>query len=479
MMKKALLFAAALLTLAGCKNETVIEDPNLGGGETRSIVFSIGLPAGDPVTYAIHDLDEYRLNTIDVYEFDLTGAPSEEAAKLKKIYKHGSPELALSGTQNATTSSRNLVLTLPKTDQGERLFLFVANAVNGVTTGEDLTVLPNNIRLDNFISKLTASIPANGTSPAHPFLMTGFSGKHNLALGYTANENIMMTRVVARIDLAVNLENASDQMLINSAKLMNVPSVATIFPSGNLRTGQTYLDPSSASINYQPLTSLSFQSDPAYNKGVIKKAFYLYERNQNQYGTGLGTPTLFLDAIYTPQGGSPVKMHYKIEFTNVSVQRNYLYTVILGVEPNPDYGYVGVVKGIKVAQWEEGTALSGEVSLLQVKAASNPTLYDYDEAKHTLTLKSASANSALNNVFEVTSGFKDDTAPVEVVRSNPLFTGSPNNSWITTTVSDKSISLEVGENTTSSERRGIIWIKSEKDTKSAALYPITIVQPGQ
>ena len=91
----------------------------------------------------LQDLNESRIETLDVYEFDCDGKSSLEEAVLRTVYTANTGGYEWSDAQVGGSNGSRLVLNLDLDDMGERIFLFVANAGCATNSGtaEDLTQL--------------------------------------------------------------------------------------------------------------------------------------------------------------------------------------------------------------------------------------------------------------------------------------------------------------------------------------------------
>ncbi len=480
-----LFFASVLLMMTSCSDESIVPVPSANDGNLPSIVFTIVRPSADPVTYALEqDLNESRIETLDVYEFDCDGKSSLEEAVLRTVYTANTEGYEWSDAQVGGSNGSRLVLNLDLDDTGERIFLFVANAGCATNSGtaEDLTQLTSgSITMEAFMQKLTRELADE--SPATPFLMTGFSERIKIVHEMQYSGHIAMTRAVARIDLCTMLSNANDLLAITSITLKNAPKSSCLFPMPKLtetETEITYENPADV-VTYKTKTTAAsdyvFETEEP-GKQRTKRLFYLYERAQHQFEEK-GAPTLSIEGEYTPENATQaVKVYYEIPFDR-SVKRNYLYTVQLGVE-NDLEGYKGRVSGITVEKWRGETEIPTEVALFTVTVNENKANYAYDKTTHTLTIASPAAQS-LTDVFTVVSAFKDDILTFEMEDPNTTKTiTDPNNGWITNgAIVNGKVSFDVAENTLGVSREGVIWIKSSNDSTGADAYGIKIVQKGE
>jgi hypothetical protein len=377
------LIPALMIGLVSCSEETLVSDTSSEKGNARTLEFSIGLPGSEPVTYVVPPpreqvLSEYKIETLDVYEFDCSGGPTEDAL-LKKVYTKGTKGYGLYSNQDVYNTYLQLELQLDAEDVGPRFFLFVANAGGTGTSGtaDDLTLwsVNDSLTAGEFMQSLSKEITTN--EPASPFLMTGTSETINLVkdASYSLN-TVWMTRTVARLDLETSLTNTNDSLEITSIRMNNVPSA-------------TYLYPTSPTIN--PSASTAYAAKTAANSDFLfedfgdrklaKRVFYFYERDLSQFAD-YGTPTVYVEGRYKPQNGNEwVLVRYEIPFDR-SIVRNYIYTVSLTINNTLD-GYKGALMGIRTEKWQE-EVIANDVALLKVTVAVDTTGdYSYDASTHT------------------------------------------------------------------------------------------------
>ncbi|WP_329903458.1 fimbrial protein [Porphyromonas pogonae] len=479
-MKKKMIFSmlgATAILLTACSKEQQIPvgpDPAL---PANSVMFSIGLPSGEPVTYAqVHEQDEYAINSLDIFEFD-------DAGKLVKIFK----DIATTAAPDGDFVARKTVaqIELDKGTKGKHDFLFVANL--GKTTNnwmqKQLRDLPlQTTTKDAFKAELTKALASTDAEIKPDFVMTGnkevtINGSAPMDLTQQVSDIVMLTRDVARLDIAQRLKTSTETLTITKVEVRNAPSLTSLFPvTGNLSPA------SETSVSYKvksagELTAHLDAVATAQYTSRYKKLFYLYERAQSQF-TAKGTPTVYISADYVPAtGGAAVKMRYEIPFDR-NLTRNYLYTIVLGVEPKGDT--YEATANIMTLKWEDEHKITQPLKAL-LNFTANTALaaeFTYDNAKHEMTLKSGDAKT-LTDAFTVASEYAGDDIPTFVAITAPGTAGvaDPNNSWITVTPTAGKITIAVKENNEGAERAGIIWLRSAKDVQGNQLYSMKIIQP--
>lgn len=471
-MKKTIILGmiGAGLFMSSCSKE-VLNDAQVIQTESR-LMFTVGLPLGEPVTYAqIHESDEYAIDRLDIFEFNSEG-------RLAKIHAN----LATTPAADTDYPARKTVtqITLDKGTTGLREFLFVANMSEKMQN--DLSTLAlNTTTKAAFQAELTRALSASDAELRPSFLMTGsksvtISGTGAVDLTQQVSDIVLLTRAVARIDVATRLKTTAESMTITKVELENVPSVTSLYPAAS-----NVSPASETNVTYKVMTGTALSglldnvATANYNVRY-KKLFYPYERAFSQFGSK-GTPTLYISADYKPTASSEVvKMRYKVPFDR-SIIRNHLYTIVLGIDPNGSGDHYEGTASIMTLKWEEehifNETLLPVFSFVPNAALTN--VFSFNAAQHEMVLKTKGAQT-ISDAFTVSTQFDGDTEPLEVLKSNGDV--AANNSWITATVSGGRVTIQVEENTSISSRTGLIWFRSKKDTGSRNLYVMQITQPA-
>ncbi len=323
----ALLAAASLL--AGCSKETT------GPGDTDDsripITFTLATPGSEGVIYprsatrATHDAAEYAVRqlTLLVYDATDTSAP-------KFLRKHDmTSDITLYDNGNGTYT---FSLEAPISDMNaKRKFVFVVNddaAVAATAAGSaeaDLHETAATVELADGdtadkLAEADAGIAMSGTATAD-----GQNEVITIVPGVKCE--VKLTRIVARVDVQNNTPN----MTLESAVLVGAATRGYLFAQALLSApvADRIVLGSNATVD---LT----EEHPALKPGEVfapktfRKTFYAYERPNTAgdyaavritYRVNDSKGTVEVPFIRTEAGGAQ---------TPVDIERNHLYTVVLG-----------------------------------------------------------------------------------------------------------------------------------------------------
>ena len=322
------LFAAASL-LAGCSKETT------GPGDTDDsripITFTLATPGSEGVIYprsatrATHDAAEYAVRqlTLLVYDATDTSAP-------KFLRKHDmTSDITLYDNGNGTYT---FSLEAPISDMNaKRKFVFVVNddaAVAATAAGSaeaDLHETAATVELADGdtadkLAEADAGIAMSGTATAD-----GQNEVITIVPGVKCE--VKLTRIVARVDVQNNTPN----MTLESAVLVGAATRGYLFAQAPLSApvADRIVLGSNATVD---LT----EEHPALKPGEVfapktfRKTFYAYERPNTAgdyaavritYRVNDSKGTVEVPFIRTEAGSAQ---------TPVDIERNHLYTVVLG-----------------------------------------------------------------------------------------------------------------------------------------------------
>ena len=322
------LFAAASL-LAGCSKETT------GPGDTDDsripITFTLATPGSEGVIYprsatrATHDAAEYAVRqlTLLVYDATDTSAP-------KFLRKHDmTSDITLYDNGNGTYT---FSLEAPISDMNaKRKFVFVVNDVAAVaataagSAEADLHETAATVELADGdtadkLAEADAGIAMSGTATAD-----GQNEVITIVPGVKCE--VKLTRIVARVDVQNNTPN----MTLESAVLVGAATRGYLFAQAPLSApvADRIVLGSNATVD---LT----EEHPALKPGEVfapktfRKTFYAYERPNTAgdyaavritYRVNDSKGTVEVPFIRTEAGGAQ---------TPVDIERNHLYTVVLG-----------------------------------------------------------------------------------------------------------------------------------------------------
>ena len=322
------LFAAASL-LAGCSKETT------GPGDTNDshipITFTIATPGSEGVIYprsatrATHDAAEYAVRQLTLLVYDAT-----DASAPKFLRKHDmTSDITLYDNGNGTYT---FSLEAPISDMNaKRKFVFVVNddaAVAATAAGSaeaDLHETAATVELADGdtadkLAEADAGIAMSGTATAD-----GQNEVITIVPGVKCE--VKLTRIVARVDVQNNTPN----MTLESAVLVGAATRGYLFAQAPLSApvADRIVLGSNATVD---LT----EEHPALKPGEVfapktfRKTFYAYERPNTAgdyaavritYRVNDSKGTVEVPFIRTEAGGAQ---------TPVDIERNHLYTVVLG-----------------------------------------------------------------------------------------------------------------------------------------------------
>ncbi len=323
----ALLAAASLL--AGCSKETT------GPGDTNDshipITFTIATPGSEGVIYprsatrATHDAAEYAVRQLTLLVYDAT-----DASAPKFLRKHDmTSDITLYDNGNGTYT---FSLEAPISDMNaKRKFVFVVNddaAVAATAAGSaeaDLHETAATVELADGdtadkLAEADAGIAMSGTATAD-----GQNEVITIVPGVKCE--VKLTRIVARVDVQNNTPN----MTLESAVLVGAATRGYLFAQALLSApvADRIVLGSNATVD---LT----EEHPALKPGEVfapktfRKTFYAYERPNTAgdyaavritYRVNDSKGTVEVPFIRTEAGGAQ---------TPVDIERNHLYTVVLG-----------------------------------------------------------------------------------------------------------------------------------------------------
>ena len=327
----ALLTAASLL--AGCSKETT------GPGDTNDshipITFTIATPGSEGVIYprsatrATHDAAEYAVRQLTLLVYDATDASAPKFLRKHDMTSDMTSDITLYDNGNGTYT---FSLEAPISDMNaKRKFVFVVNddaAVAATAAGSaeaDLHETAATVELADGdtadkLAEADAGIAMSGTATAD-----GQNEVITIVPGVKCE--VKLTRIVARVDVQNNTPN----MTLESAVLVGAATRGYLFAQALLSApvADRIVLGSNATVD---LT----EEHPALKPGEVfapktfRKTFYAYERPNTAgdyaavritYRVNDSKGTVEVPFIRTEAGGAQ---------TPVDIERNHLYTVVLG-----------------------------------------------------------------------------------------------------------------------------------------------------
>lgn len=408
-LTKTLLFGAFALAATACSNEELADvNPNINSGDDApKLSITVKAPAGDGVVVRsatraeIQDATEKAIKTVNVYIFKLTGSGTYETSY---TYFSTMKFAATANTENnvtAYTDNGDGSYTCAEAIPGDLMGATVRVAIvaNDEPTDPSLTV--GSTKLSDFRSALatkvltmaddtyfTADTLVGGTGEDPNMAAEGATGfpmayipeesKELSALGATYAD-IKLVRNVARIDICnyatdltitgVELTKANEKSYLfykSSSVNMNVPGslsqATTIKP---LKEYTTLLGTSGIAYNNEKDEETAEDRETQIKELNTHRAFYLYEQTVT---TEASSPKVTINYSVKSESDADAKtgsvdVYFKTTgetATYVNVERNHIYTIVLG-----DGGAVsqGTVKAkFVVKDWIEGETIDEELT---------------------------------------------------------------------------------------------------------------------
>lgn len=352
-MKSSYLFLPVLLLAASCDSSTDHALQSAPDADSNSVTFTLRTPARENVVYSrdgIHESDEYAINTLALYEYEVT----EEGTVLNRIMKKdGNGKNALDMTENSD-GGYTFSIVVPADNDGRKYsYKFVAN---------DLTADPAiGSAFTDFSDTNAAFVLTDGLSAdvfcteGKGIAMTGVakdsSGSEIITMAKGVKCEVILTRIVSRIDIRYQTPN----LKVTSVTLSGAPSTGTLFPASEIPVYQPAACHTLALNTNTPLPE-KFLSKLTEESGIetfeMKKAFYIYER-QNSADNSLN---VHIEYSVAANGLEDYKGYVDVPFCKtdgsgeyVAAVRNHLYTIVLGNGKDPISGKVTAT--LKVSDW--------------------------------------------------------------------------------------------------------------------------------
>ena len=536
MMKTKYFLAMAVMLLSLCGLASCVsETETLGNGEdtgvTRSVVFNISLPTGDPVHVktrtAIQDNAEYAIKSLHLLVFD---AATDKLKSINAITLTGDGAVADGdGDDYKYTYTWD-----PSTDGTTCRFLMVAN--------EDVANIAA-IVVDNTWDQVLAAVSsASRTFTAGASLATVFDESSNglpmtgvayYNVGTAKNEiipldkstadaitvQVDLTRVVARIDVynktpnlyitGICLVHANPQSYLmphkDGSDITDIPTSMT--KVGGATGGLLPYNSEWDATNHYTVGTTNPMTGSATDEGTpLKKAFYCYE---DEVYTNADAATLEAEALAVQITGrigtsyaDGVDVFYQIPFTtaklatpltdnkSVEIKRNYLYKVIIG-----DGSEVSVNSRIRasltVADW---TATAVNTTFEDALFYSDPAaaIGTYNRDTKLITLASDAAVTSDGGANDLTIKVTDTySSSVTITGIEVLTEGSTwkayddagGTGWLTAALTDtKTVTLTATANASGSARLGSVritysYVDGSDVTQTGAKIVFSVMQP--
>ena len=300
-------------------------------GSTIPVSFTMNTPAGEAVPYgttrATHDEAEWTIHRLTLYVYSVDDAG--RGTFLRRYATDASGDQAISIVSNGA-GTYNFTLKAPVSDlKARQRFVFVANdAFDEPSPGESQDELEN--KLAGIVLEEGHSadkLDAKGTGIAMSGTATADGQNEVITIVPGVKCEVKLTRIVARVDVQNNTPN----MTLESAVLVGAATRGYLFAQAPLSApvADRIVLGSNATVD---LT----EEHPALKPGEVfapktfRKTFYAYERPNTAgdyaavritYRVNDSKGTVEVPFIRTEAGGAQ---------TPVDIERNHLYTVVLG-----------------------------------------------------------------------------------------------------------------------------------------------------
>ena len=482
--------AAVLLSAVGfasCASETVTPEAQPSDIVTRSVVFNIQLPGGDPVHFtrtAVQEGNEYACNTLTILVYD--AASNALLDKVDMTTGTGAVGSAIASGNNYTYE----YTMTPAAGTLARRFVVVAN---DLLTNVDVNETWSDLQAETVTTELAAdanlsTVFANGYLPMSGIAHLGSAdGTTVIPMDGTSqvNVNVTLTRCVARIDVANNVPNLE----ITGLKLINANPKGYLMPHGT--TNSVAIPASMTRVGglqpANPIANITAASDGAESNGhfipavantpaVLKKAFYVYE---DAIQDPSSTPLTML--VQGTLGGS-IPVYYTIPFTNANlttpvddgksleIERNHRYLLTLGNGSAININ-TNLSSTLSFADWTTESVGGTFNATIFSGATTSPDTY----TAGTQTFSVAATTTAVGTVT-VADGYYNSGAgvtmqDVQVITTAADWVGSEgtpkasSDDWLTATVTDaQTITITATENTAATARTGSVRVQYQNST---------------
>ncbi len=273
-----------LFVITSCDHEKELPDIITSGSDSVSLTLNVLLPAQSvPKTYAISEDAESRIDNMDVLAFIIDADDNTE----KFAYRR---EGVLT---NDNGSEKIFKLTVLKSKENYR-FVFIANAKQQLDQLGNIEkgTLKENI-LSRLIFKNSDKWETNSDSEFTPFPMWGESRPVVITTEMTDLSDINLTRMLARVDVALTTEEAKDVFQLESVYIFNRSTRGYIVPN----TSEEYWEVmEETNIGKAKKATVPEDDDINDPLTVVEPVYYVKEP---------GADVCFFREIYTFEAAAP------------------------------------------------------------------------------------------------------------------------------------------------------------------------------
>ncbi len=364
-MKSIYLLPTALvaaLFVASCNNDNAIL-PTGAEENSNTVTFTLHTPSGENVIYgrAIHDEAEYAINTLALYEYEVTA----EGTSLSRIMKKdGNGTNSLDMIKNADNSYTFSIIVPAENNGRQYSYKFIANdPTEDPAAGSSFddfkgTLAKTIIDKDDYTADVlsTFSTDEEGTT-TYGIAMSGVAktddGSEIITMSKGIKCEVALTRIVSRIDISYQTPN----LQVTNVYLTGAPATGLLFPGEEASTPAEGASFRLAKNSNVDLPATFLQASEGYTKGMafeMKKAFYVYERAN----TADDCMSVHIDYNVAANGREDYEGSVDVPFSKlneageteyVDAKRNNLYRIVLGNGTDPITGKVTVK--IIVNEW--------------------------------------------------------------------------------------------------------------------------------
>jgi hypothetical protein len=453
-MKKIFLFLVAATLLVSCNSETEVK-PDMEGPATM-LTFSIGLPAGDPVTYAIQTNAELEVKTLDIYQFD------KATGVLDATYKFGE------GAPNALVQTGATInLTVTSNSTGEKTFLFVANNGGKASFSGSYDAFKS-----QQVTPLASAAGEASEALISPLMMTA-EVTLNLTGTAISGQSVLLRRVMSRIDI----KNMEPALYLTKVTLKNVSDRSFVFPQTGAEGDVTPAGTLSVALPQVeiPQDGISTPRVTIENGAdfiMYKHLFYPYINNAG--ATEATAPTLRIQGVLKTAKGDvqvaydvPMKLDGQTGY--IRFARNTRYTLVIA------NAYTTTLNStIKVDLWQDETIhstltpIAPALNIINGLISTNNTSVRYDAATNTISQDINAANYTELNILRNT----DWTATSDATWVTPQPYLSHYGQYYQFLSFKDYMRMSVAKNETGVEREAVITLTSTLDNNLSSTFKV-------
>ncbi|MGJ1195381.1 hypothetical protein ACR777_00935 [Sphingobacterium spiritivorum] len=358
-------YICIVIALTGC---TKIEDSVTGTNpDEQEVILRLMMPQQNNrlTSYAIDDVDQNTIHTLDVLAFRI-------ADDGKEIYAYRKKGVLLRPNPGATEV--NFYANLLKSEDNYR-FVLIANAATQLQNA--LSGLPVNADKETLMSRLTHSIttPWNASSTANftPLSMWGESNVIHGISNSTQGFNVSMLRSLAAIDVTVS----ANDFEMTAVRVYNQPAKGRVAPSeANYDAENHKVTATSIPAGAGLLTQPAFYT--ANSENAVQNEIFLFERDAP---ANTGEPSATALVIQGKYAGSSTDTYYRIDLTDdngkpMPVLRNHRYNIDITTVHGPGlttetqaWNSRPVGMTAVVTAWNEVTIAGGSSSQYYLKVS--------------------------------------------------------------------------------------------------------------